>query len=1050
MSSISAPFIRRPVATALLALSILLVGLLAYFNLQISALPQVEFPSISISASLPGASAETMATSVATPLERALSQVPQITAMTSSSSLGKTQISLQFDLNRSIDGAAQDVESAIARAAKTLPKAMTSPPSYNKVNPAQATVMSLALTSSTRTLTELNRYADNFLAQKLSMVPGVGLVDYHGQQRPAVRIRLDPDALAARGLTLADVRSIVGLSTVNAPKGSINGPDKTVSLNTTDQLQRADQFDQLVVAYKSGAPIRLGDLGTVVHAAEDVRQAAGIKGQPTVIVDIHPQPGFNIVDTARTIRQQLPQLTASMPRDVALEVVGERTQTITAAVADVKFTLVLSIALVVMVILTFLRNLTSTLIASITIPLALLGTFALMYLLGYTLDNLSIMGLSIAVGFVVDDAIVVLENIARHREQGKSALQAALDGTREVGFTIVSMTLSLIAVFIPLLLMGGMVGRLFREFSITLSVAILVSGVVSLTLAPMLCARLPGNGHPSEGRLSAWAGRVFEWIERGYERGLDVALRHQRMVLALAAATLAATAALYLWVPKGFFPLQDTGLLSATVEGSPDISFDAMRQRISQVSEALQSDPDVQTVYWWIGPNPTISQGKMMVALKPFDQRSATAAQIMARLKTRALVVPAVKTSMQMIQDIQIGGRAAKAQYQYTLQAGDVNELDHWSTLLQDRLKTLPQLADVGSDRQPSAAETTLKIDRDTASRLGVSIQSIDDALYDAFGQRQVATLYTQLDQYSVILEVDPAWQLSTDTLAHLYVHSTSGPDLVPLNAVASLQHGVASVTINHQGLFPSITLSFNLAPGVALGDAVAAVQAASTAIGMPDTVTGTFQGTAQAFQDSLRSQPWLILAAILTVYVVLGVLYESPIHPLTIISTLPSAALGALLALKLAGLDLGILGMIGIILLIGIVKKNAIMIVDFALEAQRNEGLTPQEAIRRAAVLRLRPILMTTLAALFGAVPLALGHGAGSEMRQPLGIAIVGGLAVSQVLTLYTTPVIYLWFQRLSDAWAHRGGRHGYGGHGGHGDAAAPPVPSAPRQAHP
>lgn len=1024
MSSISEPFIRRPVATALLALSVLLVGVLAYFNLQISSLPQVEFPSISISASLPGASAETMATSVATPLERALSQVPQVTSMTSSSSLGKTQISLQFDLSRSIDGAAQDVESAIARANRTLPKTMTSPPSYNKVNPAQATVMSLALTSSTRTLTELNRYADNFLAQKLSMVPGVGLVDYHGQQRPAVRIRLDPDALAARGLTLADVRSIVGLSTVSAPKGSINGPDKTVSLNTTDQLQRAEQFDQLVVAYKAGAPIRLGDLGTVVHAAEDVRQAAGIKGQPTVIVDIHPQPGFNIVDTAQTIRQQLPQLTATMPRDVALQVVGERTQTITAAVADVKFTLLLSIALVVMVILTFLRNLTSTLIASITIPLALLGTFALMYLLGYTLDNLSIMGLSIAVGFVVDDAIVVLENIARHREQGKSALQAALDGTREVGFTIVSMTLSLIAVFIPLLLMGGMVGRLFREFAITLSTAILVSGVVSLTLAPMLCARLPGNGHPSNGRLSVWAGRAFEWIERGYERGLDVALRHQRSVLALAVATMVATAALYAWVPKGFFPMQDTGLLSATVEGAPDISFDAMRQRISQVSEALQTDPDVQTVYWWIGPNPTISQGKMMVSLKPFDQRSATAAQIMARLKTRALVVPAVKTSMQMIQDIQIGGRAAKAQYQYTLQAGDVNELDHWSSLLQARLKSLPQLVDLGSDRQPSAAETTLKIDRDTASQLGVSIQAIDDALYDAFGQRQVATLFTQLDQYSVILELDPAWQLSAETLKHLYVRSSSGPDLVPLSMLGSLQQGVAPVTINHQGLFPSITLSFNLAPGAALGDAVAAVHAASTAIGMPDTVTGTFQGTAQAFQDSLRTQPWLILAAILTVYLVLGVLYESPIHPLTIISTLPSAALGALLALKLCGLDLGILGMIGIILLIGIVKKNAIMIVDFALEAQRNQGLTPLEAIRRASVLRLRPILMTTLAALLGAVPLAFGHGAGSEMRQPLGIAIVGGLAVSQVLTLYTTPVIYLWFQRLSDAWTRRRSR--------------------------
>ena len=1024
MISISYPFIRRPVATALLAVSLLAIGLLAYFNLSISSLPQVDFPSIEVMAVLPGASADTMATSVATPLERALSQVPLITQMTSSSSLGKTQITLQFDLNRSIDGAAQDVEAPIAQASRTLPKTMTTPPSFSKINPAQATVMSIALTSSTRTLTELNRYADNFLAQKLSMVPGVGLVDYHGQQRPAVRIRVDPDALAARGLTLDDVRSIVGLSTINAPKGSLNGPDQTVALNATDQINTANEFSQMVVAYKSGAPIRVADLGEVVNAAEDVRQAAGIQGQPTVIIDIHPQPGFNIVDTAQTIRHELPQLTASMPRDVSLQVVGERTQTITAAVADVKFTLVLSIALVVMVIFVFLRNVASTVIASITIPLALLGTFAAMYLLGYTLDNLSIMGLSIAVGFVVDDAIVVLENIARHREEGKSALQAAIDGSREIGFTVLSMTISLIAVFIPLLLMGGMVGRLFREFAVTVSFAILVSGIVSLTLAPMLSARLGGDGHASSGRFSALAGRAFEWLERGYARGLDVALHHQRVVLALALATLLATAALYVYVPKGFFPLQDTGLMSATVEGAPDISFDAMRQRIAQVGEAVQADPDVQTVYWWIGPNPTINEGRMMMSLKPFNQRTATAAEIMARLKKRVLVVPGVITSMQMIQDIQIGGRASKSQYQYTLQDADVAELDRWSSVLQAKMTSLPQLIDVASDRQPSAAQTTLKIDRDTAARLGVSVQSIDDALYDAFGQRQVATLFTQLDQYSVILEVEPSWQLSKETLKHLYVHSSMNTDLIPLSVVATLQSGVAPVMINHQGLFPSITLSFNLAPNVALGDAVTAIGGVASAIGMPDTVTGTFQGTAQAFQDSLRTQPWLILAAVLTVYVVLGVLYESPIHPLTIISTLPSAALGALLALKVCGLDLGILGMIGIILLIGIVKKNAIMIVDFALEAQRNEAMSPFDAIRRASVLRFRPILMTTLAALFGAVPLAFGHGAGSEMRQPLGIAIVGGLAISQVLTLYTTPVIYLWFQRLSDAWSLRRGR--------------------------
>ena len=1018
--SISEPFIRRRVATILLAIGAMLLGAVAYFKLAVAPLPQIDFPTISVSASLPGASAETMAATVATPLERAFANVPQVTAMTSSSSLGTTQITLQFDLARNIDGAAQDVQTAINAAAGNLPKNLPNPPTFHKVNPAEATFLSLALTSDTQTLPELDRYANDYLAQQISQIPGVGLVDFHGDQRPAVRIQIDPDALAARGLTMEDVRNIIGISTVNQPKGTINGAHQSITLNTTDQVEKLDQYKAMVVAYKNGAAIRLSDLGTLINGAEDTKQVASLQGKPTVIIDIHRQPGFNVIDITAAIQAKLPALTAILPRDVKVNVVGDRTQTIDASINDVQFTLLLSIVLVVGVIFAFLRNVRATLIPSLTIPLSLVSTFGIMFLLDYSLDNLSVMGLSIAVGFVVDDAIVMMENIVRHLEHGENPLQAAIKGAKEVGFTIVSMTVSLVAVFIPILLMGGIIGRLFREFAVTVSVAIVMSGIVSLTVTPMLCGwMLKHNGEEDKhSRLYRWTEGAFNRLLQGYEHGLNWVLARQRLTLCVFLATVVATAALYVWVPKGFFPQQDTGLIFGTAEAAPDVSLQDMSARIAAIGAVAQADPDVDNVYYWVGPNPTLSQGRMLINLKPFADRSATADQILARLKPKLAKVQGITLFMQVRQDIQVGARASKTQYQYTLQDPDIAELSQWSSTLLKRLKTLPQLRDVTTDQQAAAAQTTLQIDRDTASRLGVSAQAIDEVLYDSFGQRQVATLFTQLDQYHVILEVDPTWQMSIETLKHLYVRSTITNELVPLSVLGTLQHGLAPITINHQGLFPAITLSFNLAPGYALGDAVTAIQNAKIAAGTPDSVSGTFQGTAQAFQDSLRTQPWLILAAVIAVYIVLGVLYESPIHPLTIISTLPSAGLGALLALTICGQDLSILGMIGIILLIGIVKKNAIMMVDFALVAERDEGKSPLEAIRQGCLLRFRPIMMTTLAAILGAIPLALGTGAGAELRHPLGIAIVGGLLVSQALTLFTTPVVYLMFDRLRLRW--------------------------------
>ncbi|SIT47823.1 multidrug efflux system, subunit B [Paraburkholderia piptadeniae] len=1011
-------FIERRIATTFLAVAVMLAGAVAYFLLPVAPLPQVDFPTILIIAKLPGASADTMATSVATPLERQLSNISGITQITSASSLGTTNITVQFDLSRDINGAAQDVQTAINAAGGQLPKNLPNPPTYEKVNPADFTMFSLALTSSSLTLTQLDDYAENYIAQQISQMPGVGLVDFHGQQRPAVRIRLDPDKLTARGLTLEDVRSIVGVQTVNAPKGSLNGTDRSVVFNATDQLTSAADYRDLVVAYKNGAPVRVQDLGTVIDAPEDTQQAAWLQHDRAIVIDIHKQPGFNVVQTIANIKARLPALQASLPAAANLHVVGDRTQTIKAAVHDVQFTLMLTIALVVMVIFSFLRNVWATVIPSLTIPLSLVATFGVMYLLGYSLDNLSLMGLTIAVGFVVDDAIVVIENVMRHIEEGVPKMRAALLGAREVRFTIVSMTISLVAVFIPILLMGGIVGRLFREFAVTVSAAIVMSALVSLTVTPMLCGwfiKPPGSDRGPLKKIERWLEKGFVAMERAYERGLDRVLRHQNVMLGITVATVLATAALFIATPKGFFPQEDSGLIMGVTQAAPDISPRSMSAKMRELGAIIEADPAVDNVYYWIGAIPTVSQGRVMINLKPFGKRTASAAQVLSRLKPQIAAVKGISLSMQVRQDIQVGGRISAAQYQYTLQSPDVDQLNHWAKVLTKKLASLPELADVSSDQQASATSANLVIDRNTAARFGITAQMIDDTLYDAFGQRQIATMFTQLNQYHVIEEVDPEYQLTTDALTHLYIRSPLTSQLVPLSTLARVDNTVSPVSVNHQGLFPSVTISFNLAPGESLGNAVTAIHKTEATVGKPDAITGTFQGTAQAFQASLQSEPYLIAAALIAVYLVLGVLYESAIHPLTIISTLPSAGIGALLALMLCGQDLSIMGMIGVILLIGIVKKNAIMMIDFALVAEREHGLSPVEAIREACVLRFRPIMMTTLAALFGALPLALGYGAGAELRVPLGISIVGGLIVSQMLTLFTTPVVHLWFDRLS-----------------------------------
>jgi hydrophobic/amphiphilic exporter-1 (mainly G- bacteria), HAE1 family len=1017
---ISSPFIRYPIGTSLLMAGILFVGLVAYPLLPVAPLPQVDFPTIQVSATLPGGSPETMASSVAQPLERQLAQIPGIAQMTSTSSLGSTAVTIQFELNRSIDGAANDIQAAINAASGQLPKNLPSPPTYRKVNPADSPVLLLSATSDTLPLIRVSDAVDAQLGQQISQISGVAQVFIGGQQKPAIRIQVDPAKLVARGLSLEDVRNQIAITTVDSPKGNIDGERRAYTIYANDQMLDPKDWNDVILAYRNGGPLRIRDIGRAVAGPEDMKQAAWADGKRGVFLVIFKQPGANVIDTVDRIKGQLPRLIAAIPPAIKIKIISDRTLTIRAAVEDVQLTLLITILLVVMVIFVFLRSFWATVIPAVTVPLALLGACALMWAFGYTLDNLSLMALTIAVGFVVDDAIVMLENITRYVEQGEKPLAAAFKGAGEIGFTIVSISVSLVAVLIPLLLMGGIIGRLFREFAVTLAMAIFVSLVVSLTLTPMMASRfLRAPGETRHGRFYQWSERAFDRMLYAYERGLDRALRWKLTTLCIFFATLGLSVYLFIIIPKGFFPQQDNGFLTATSEAAQDISFADMKRHQEELSDIVQADPAVDSIAMFIGGGGTaLNSGRMYITLKPHDQRSANAQQIIARLRPKLEKVEGARLYMQASQDVRLGGRATRTQFEFTLQDANLAELNEWAPKILARMQKLPELRDVATDQQTQGTTLTLTIDRDTASRYGIQPQLIDDTLYDAFGQRQVTQYFTQLNSYHVILEILPELQGKVDTLNNLYIKSPVTRDEVPLSVFCRWTTvPVRPLAIAHQGQFPAITISFNLAENVALGQATNAVQKAVYDLGTPATLSSSFQGTAQAFQQSLGTVPLLILAALVVVYLILGVLYESYIHPLTILSTLPSAGVGALAILMAFGFDFSLIALIGIILLIGIVKKNGIMMVDFAISAERDEHLTPEQSIRKAALLRFRPIMMTTMAAMLGGVPLMLGTGTGSEIRQPLGYAMVGGLIVSQALTLFTTPVVYLYLDNLSNA---------------------------------